>query len=86
MDWGFTIPQKLVEVLVVKDKTLTVQEIQIKKDAKYEKTYKCHKRFQAHTDNLDIKVGDKIIILGTKPISAKKRWRFYKKFVEKGNK
>ncbi|MFH1749390.1 MAG: 30S ribosomal protein S17 [bacterium] len=79
-------PQKLLEVLNIKDKTLTVQEVQIKKHAKYEKTYKRHKKFLVHTDNLDIKVGDTVIILGSKPISAKKRWRFYKKVIEKGNK
>ncbi len=80
------IPKKIVEVLTVIDKTLTVQEVQIKKDKKYEKTYKRHKRYLAHTDNPDIKVGDKVIIVGNKPMSAKKRWRVYKKFVEKGRK
>lgn len=40
----------------------------------YGKTIKKTKRFMAHDENNSCKLGDKVIISETRPLSRKKRW------------
>ena len=64
--------------LVVSDKrekTVTVAiELQFK-HPKYGKIVKKTRNLHAHDDNLDAKIGDKVKITETKPISKTKMWR-----------
>lgn len=78
------LPQKIVRVIKMRDKTLTVEEIRQKKHPRYEKKFRVTKHFQVHCSNPDIHKGDLIVIISSKPISAKKRWRFIKKVEIKG--
>jgi hypothetical protein len=48
----------------------------------YRKQYTTSRNFMAHDENNEARVGDKVIITETRPLSAKKRFRL-EKIVEK---
>lgn len=60
------------------DKTVVVDVVQIKKHATYGKPIKITSRFKAHDERNECKVGDKVLIIGTRPLSKTKRWRVSK--------
>lgn len=60
------------------DKTVVVDVKQIKKDPRYKKAIKSNTKFKAHDENEQCKVGDKVLILETRPYSKTKRWRVSK--------
>lgn len=60
------------------DKTVVVDVTHIKKHSRYQKAVKRNTRFKAHDENEQCKVGDKVLILETKPSSKTKRWRVSK--------
>lgn len=55
-------------------KTVTVRVDRVLKHPMYRKYIKRRKNFMAH-DELGAKTGDKVRIIETRPLSAKKRWR-----------
>jgi small subunit ribosomal protein S17 len=55
-------------------KTVTVRVDRVLKHPMYRKYVKRRKKFMAH-DELGAKIGDKVRIIETRPLSAKKRWR-----------
>lgn len=55
-------------------KTVTVRVDRVVKHPVYRKYVKKRKKFMAH-DDLGAKIGDKVKIVETRPLSAKKRWR-----------
>jgi small subunit ribosomal protein S17 len=55
-------------------KTVTVRVDRVVKHPMYRKYVKRRKKFMAH-DELGAKIGDKVRIIETRPLSAKKRWR-----------
>ncbi len=55
-------------------KTVTVRVDRLVKHPVYRKYVRRRKKFMAH-DELGAKVGDKVRIIETRPLSAKKRWR-----------
>ena len=56
-------------------KTRVVAVTRMKKHSKYLKYYKATQKFKAHDETEEYKVGDKVIIEETRPISKEKRWR-----------
>lgn len=56
-------------------KTLVVEVERIKFDAKLKTRYKRHKKYKAHTESKDYKVGDRVIIEECRPISKDKKWK-----------
>lgn len=63
--------------VVVSDKmmkTVVVRVDRLVKHPKYRKYVKRHKKFMAH-DELGARTGDKVKIVETRPLSARKRWR-----------
>lgn len=56
------------------DKTVTVRVDRLVKHPIYRKYVKKRKKFMAH-DDLGAKIGDKVKIVETRPLSARKRWR-----------
>jgi small subunit ribosomal protein S17 len=60
------------------DKTVVVNVIQIKKHPRYTKAIKRNTTFKAHDENEGCQVGDKVLIIETKPSSKTKRWRVSK--------
>jgi small subunit ribosomal protein S17 len=57
------------------DKTIVVSVSRFIKHKLYGKYYKVNKKYKAHDENNKYKVGDKVKIEETKPISKDKRFR-----------
>ena len=57
------------------DKTIVVMVTRIKKDAKVGKECTSTKNYTAHDEENKCKVGDRVIIMETRPLSKTKRWR-----------
>ena len=64
------------------DKTITVIVETKKTHPLYGKRVKYSKKFQAHDENNEARMGDKVEIMETRPLSATKRFRLVK-IVEK---
>jgi hypothetical protein len=70
--------RKVREGVVVSDKmdkTVVVVEETMKLHKLYKKRVKFSKRYKAHDENNECKVGDKVRIMETKPLSKDKHWR-----------
>ncbi|MDL2276626.1 MULTISPECIES: 30S ribosomal protein S17 [unclassified Breznakia] len=57
------------------DKTITVVVETKKTHPLYGKRVKYSKKFKAHDANNEAKIGDKVVIMETRPLSATKRFR-----------
>jgi small subunit ribosomal protein S17 len=57
------------------EKTVVVEVVRQKIHPLYKKAYRVSRRFKAHDPNNEYKVGDRVIIEETRPISREKRWR-----------
>jgi len=57
------------------DKSITVLVERKLKHPLYGKFVKFNKKFMAHDEANECKVGDKVRIMETRPLSKKKRWR-----------
>lgn len=57
------------------DKTVVVAVETLIKHPLYGKYIKRTKKFKAHDENNECKVGDKVKIMETRPLSKEKRWR-----------
>ena len=70
--------RKVREGLVVSnkmDKTVVVAVEAKKVHPLYKKAIKVTKKYKAHDENNDCKIGDKVKIVETRPLSGEKRWR-----------
>jgi small subunit ribosomal protein S17 len=70
--------RKIREGLVVSDKmdkTVVVAVETKKVHPLYKKAIKVTKKYKAHDENNDCKIGDKVKIIETRPLSGEKRWR-----------
>jgi small subunit ribosomal protein S17 len=69
--------------VVVSDKmqkTIIVRVGRLAKHYRYSKTIRKFNKFKAHDEKNEAKVGDKVLIVETRPISKDKRWRLEKIF------
>ena len=57
------------------DKTITVKVETKKTHPLYGKRVEYSKKFKAHDENNECKVGDKVKVMETRPLSKDKRWR-----------
>jgi len=57
------------------DKTIVVAVETYKKHELYHKRIKYTKKFKAHDENNEAKIGDTVRIAETRPLSKDKRWR-----------
>ena len=57
------------------DKTIVVQIVRKAKHPLYGKTVKITNKYKAHDEENVAKIGDKVEIAETRPISKDKRWR-----------
>jgi len=60
-------------------KTVVVRVERIKEHPKYRRRYKVHKKYKAHTEEGEYKIGDKVVIEECRPISKEKHWKVTKK-------
>lgn len=68
--------------IVVSDamqKTVVVEVTRFATHPRYHKRMRIRKRFKAHDEENQYKVGDKVIIEATKPMSKEKHWRVREK-------
>ena len=76
------MPKKQLQGTVVSNKmqkTVVVRVEDWAYNQKYKKRYKKHKNYKAHNENTDIKIGDKVVIEETRPISKEKKWKVIKR-------
>lgn len=57
------------------DKTVTVQVERLVKHRMYKKYIRRRAQFSAHDENNDCRIGDKVIITESRPLSKTKKWR-----------
>jgi small subunit ribosomal protein S17 len=60
------------------DKTIVITVVTRKTHKLYKKQYSVRSKFMAHDEKNDAKVGDKVVIVETRPISARKRFNLDK--------
>ena len=64
------------------DKTVVVMVERLVKHPLYGKYIKRRKKYMAHDEHNECKIGDKVLIEETRPLSRRKRWRV-KQILEK---
>ncbi len=64
-----------VVVSDARDKTVTVEVLDSKRHRKYGKTVPSRKKYHAHDERNDARLGDTVRIVETRPLSKTKRWR-----------
>ena len=57
------------------NKTVVVSVVERVRHAKYSKTVQRTKKLYAHDETNDLKLGDKVRVQETRPLSKLKRWR-----------
>jgi small subunit ribosomal protein S17 len=70
--------RKVREGLVVSDKmdkTAVVSIVRLKRHPIYGRVQRVTKRIKAHDENNECRVGDRVRIMETRPISKDKNWR-----------
>ena len=73
-----TTNRKTISGVVVSDKmdkTIVVEVSRLVKHPKYKKMLTRSKRFKAHDEEKAAKVGDKVLLMETRPLSKQKRFR-----------
>lgn len=75
------MPKKRLKGVIISNKmqkTVVVEVVRIKEHPKYKKRYRIHKKYKAHDEKEEYKIGDKVIIEECRPLSKDKRWRVIK--------
>ena len=57
------------------NKTVVVEVVRYKLDPMYKKYVKVRKRYQAHDESNEFRVGDRVEITEHRPLSKNKRWK-----------
>lgn len=76
------MPKKKLTGIVVSDrmqKTVVVEVKRVVSHPKYKKRYNVSKKYKAHDENNEYKVGDKVVIEESRPYSKDKKWKVIKK-------
>lgn len=76
------MPKKKLQGIIVSDKmdkTVVVEVNTWKKFPKYKIKYPRSKKYKAHDEQNQYKIGDKVIIEESRPLSKEKRWKVIKK-------
>ncbi|XOB46219.1 MAG: 30S ribosomal protein S17 [Candidatus Nealsonbacteria bacterium] len=77
------MPKKQLKGIIISNKmqkTVVVEVERIKESPKYKRRYKIHKKYKAHDEKEEYKIGDRVIIKECRPLSKGKRWRVIKRF------
>ncbi len=80
------MPRKVLEGLVVSDKTDKTISVLVEKTYRhplYHKIFKQSKKYSAHDPENQCKLGDRVEIIESKPISKTKRWQLVKRIETK---
>ena len=68
---GVVVSDKMQKTIVVKIEELEQHKL-------YKKSVKRTVKFKAHDENNDAHIGDKVLIMETRPLSKEKHWRLVK--------
>lgn len=60
------------------DKTITVSATQRRRHPLYDKAYSVTRRYQAHDEDNQASIGDRVRIAEIRPVSRRKNWRLAK--------
>jgi len=63
-------------------KTVVVEVERLKEHPKYKRRFKVAKKYKAHNEKEECKIGDKVMIEECRPLSKEKKWRVIKKVDE----
>ena len=77
------MPKKKLIGVIVSDKmqkTAVVEVETIKEHPKYKRRYQSHKKYKAHDESGQYKVGDKVVIRECAPFSKDKHWEIISKY------
>lgn len=66
-------------------KTVVVEVVKHMRHPKYNKIVSRTKKFYAHNESFDLKEGDSVLILESRPLSKLKRWTVVEKVKEAHN-
>ena len=72
---GNKIAIKGVVVSSKMDKTIVVRAQRLVKHAVFSKYIRRYVKYKAHDEQNNCKVGDKVLIIESRPLSREKRWR-----------
>ncbi len=78
------MPKKRLIGKIISDKmekTAVVEVLKMKEYPKYKKKYKVDKKYKAHNESGDFKVGDKVVIEEASPSSKTKKWKVIDKAI-----
>lgn len=64
------------------DKTVVVAVDRLKAHPRYKKRYRITTKYKAHDERNECKVGDKVVIIESRPLSKEKKWRVLKKSIK----
>ena len=70
--------KRTIQGVVIKDKmdkTVVVLTERLVKHPKFHKYMRKHVRYKAHDEQNDCNMGDKVLIVESRPLSRQKRWR-----------
>jgi small subunit ribosomal protein S17 len=76
------MPKRRLQGVVVSDKmqkTVVVKVERLVKHPIYKRHYRVHKKYKAHDEKGEFKIGDKVVIEEWRPLSKEKRWRVVSK-------
>lgn len=76
------MPKRKLTGIIISNKmqkTVVVKVVRIKEHPKYRRRYRIHKKYKAHDEKGEYKVGDQVVIEECKPISKEKHWKVIKK-------
>jgi len=59
-------------------KSVVVEVVRYKMDSMYKKYVKVRKRYHAHDEKNEYKIGDRVEIIEHRPVSKSKRWKVVK--------
>jgi small subunit ribosomal protein S17 len=65
------------------DKSVVIKVDRLMRHAKFRRVVKRSKKYMVHDEKNACKVGDKVEIIESRPISSRKRWRFVR-IIESG--
>ncbi|MDY7032438.1 MAG: 30S ribosomal protein S17 [Thermodesulfobacteriota bacterium] len=60
------------------DKTVVVRVEKLQKHPVYKKYLRRRAKYKAHDENNECRVGDKVVIIESRPLSKEKRWRVFR--------
>ncbi|MFH1657106.1 MAG: 30S ribosomal protein S17 [bacterium] len=76
------MPKRQLKGIITSDKmqkTVVVKVERIKEHPKYKQRYKIHKKYKAHVQDGQYKIGDIVLIEERTPLSKEKKWEVISK-------